>query len=229
MTLYETIFVRRSVRQYENTELPDSELRALREFIRGTNQMTGTTAHFDVVGREAVNGVAPHYVLAYCGNSDAECANVGFVLSNIDLYLQSRDFGSLFLGVKTPIKPDPEFCIMLAFGRTAEPLRLGEEAFDRLPIGEISNLDTPVARAVRLAPSAVNSQPWKLEFSQGSVAISYFGRGLKKLILKRLNKIDVGIAARHAELALLNDGKTVESITPKASGKDFKVIIDYRA
>ena len=227
MTLYETIFVRRSVRKYEDGELSDSELRALREFIRGTNRIKGTSARFEVVGREAVKGIAPHYVLAYCGSGDAECANVGFVLSNIDLYLQSRGFGSLFLGVKTPVKSDPEFCIMLAFGRTAEPLRSGGGDFERLAIEEISDSDGSVARAVRLAPSAVNSQPWKLEFEEGRVAVSYFGRGLKKLLLKRLNKIDVGIAARHAELALLNEGRTVRSVSPEASGKNFKVIIEY--
>jgi hypothetical protein len=80
----------------------------------------------------------------------------------------------------------------------------------------------PVSEAVRLAPSAMNSQPWKLEISAHNVKIKYFGRGLLKAVLKKkMSKIDIGIAARHAELALLNDGKKIKSITPYVDGNGF--------
>ena len=228
MTLYETIFTRRSVRSYENGAMPDSELRALRDFIDGTNRLEGAAGRFEVVGRDAVRAMAPHYALAYCDGSDAELANVGFVLENADLYLQSRGFGSLFLGMQKPVGGAGQgFEIMLAFGKTSVPARAGEGDFDRLPVGEVSGQDNAVARAARLAPSAMNSQPWRFEFGEGRVSIMYKGRGLKKLILRRLNKIDLGIAARCAELALLDEGRSVTAVRAVNEGKELGVRIEF--
>jgi hypothetical protein len=119
---------------------------------------------------------------------------------------------------------------MMAFGYTQTPLRNGEEDFKRLPLSKISNEDNLFARAVRLAPSAANSQPWELRFSEGQAVIRYVGRGaFKHIFRKKLNKIDIGIATRHAELALRHEGKEIRSIEPKESngGKEFEIIVRY--
>lgn len=55
------------------------------------------------------------------------------------------------------------------------------------------------------------------------------GSGIKRVLLqKKLNKIDLGIAARHAVLALLHEGNTVTEIIPKETGKLFEMDITYR-
>jgi hypothetical protein len=120
------------------------------------------------------------------------------------------------------------FCILLAFGKTTVPARKSAQDFTRLPIGEISNADNEIATTARLAPSAMNSQTWKLHFEDGKIIIRYFGRGMMKGIFeKKLSKIDVGIITRHTVLALRNQGKTIKSIIPCASGKNFEVGILY--
>jgi molybdopterin-binding protein len=88
----------------------------------------------------------------------------------------------------------------------------------------MSDTDNAVARAARVAPSAMNSQPWVLNFKSNSVLINYKGRGLAQGILKKkLNKIDLGIVTAHVELALANEGKAVQSIKVNDSGKNLSV------
>ncbi|MDD4494914.1 MAG: nitroreductase family protein [Eubacteriales bacterium] len=163
------------------------------------------------------------------GESTAAYINVGYVLEKADLYLQSIGLGSLWLGMAKPKENKQDFCIMLAFGHTSVPVRSSVEEFNRLPLAKISDNDLDIAKAARLAPSAVNSQPWKLHFQDGSVTIRYFGRGMMKLILKnRLNKIDLGICTRFVVEALKNEGKHIKAIIPKASGKELEIEVKYQ-
>ena len=230
MTLYETIFTRRAVRSYDQTALDGAELSEIQAFVDATKQLDGQSARFEIVPADKVkNNIAPHYILAYCGTDGCAYMNVGYVLQNVDLYLQSKGYGSLWLGMAKPSEPNGNFCIMLAFGKTDVPPRRDIEEFKRLPVGEISNADNTIAQAAQLAPSAVNSQPWKLDFTKGKVTVRYFGRGVTRLILKnKMSKIDLGIVTRHIELVLQNEGKTVQAITPVMEGKGFAIEVEYR-
>ena len=229
MTLYETIFVRRSVRKYDMTPLDEKTLADIGAFLDAADRMPGQTARFEIAPAGSVKGMqAPHYILAYCGVDAGACANAGYVLGGCDLYIQSLGLGSVFLGMAKPIQKSDDYRIMLAFGKSDAPLRAGEGDFSRLPLHEISAEDNPVIRAARLAPSAMNSQPWKFECADGLVAVRYFGRGLTKLLIRNMNKIDVGIASRHAAVALRESGKDVISVTPKADGKELAVEIRYK-
>ena len=230
MTLYETIFTRRAVRSYDMVALDSAALTEIQSFINTITHLNGQSARLEIVPASKVkNDIAPHYVLAYCSPDDCAYMNVGYVLENVDLYLQSNGYGSLWLGLAKPSDPGDDFCIMLAFGKTTVPARRDACEFKRLPIGEISNADNAVAQASRLAPSAMNSQPWKLDFADGKVTIRYFGRGVTKLILKKkLSKIDIGIVTMHTATALLNEGKTIRGIIPISNGRDFAMDIIYQ-
>jgi hypothetical protein len=231
MTLYEMIDLRRSVRRYEDDPPSDRVVRQIEHFIENTEQLPGQNAWFEVVASEAVNtSVGAYSVLAYCEEGDAAYVNVGYVLQKVDLYIQSLGLGSLWLGGGKPKEKKDDFCILLAFGQTDVPLRIGASVFRRLPLEKISDTDNEVARAARLAPSAQNSQPWALRFEQDKVIVRYVGRGIFKHVLwKKLNKIDLGIVTRHIELALQNERKTVRSITIQSDGtsKNFEIEIQY--
>jgi Nitroreductase len=228
MTIYDTIFVRRSARKYEKKPLSEGVLEDIREFITNTKQLEGQNARFEVASAEEVKGPAPHYVLAFCKNNDAAHVNVGYVLQNVDLYIQSMGLGSLYMGMKKPEKKADDFCIPLAFGGSEVPFRNGDRDFNRLPVNEISNIDNAIIKAARLAPSARNSQPWKFTFDDNKIVIRYFGRGLlKSMLRKRFNMIDLGIVTRHVEIALINEGKTNISITPRSAGDGFEIEIIY--
>jgi len=229
MTLYETVFTRRAVRKYDAEPLNAKTLADIQTFLNQTDQMQGQKGAFEIVPASAVKGAqAPHYILVYCEPNDAARANVGYVLENCDLYIQSLGLGSIFLGMAKLVQKRADYCITLAFGKSAAPFRKTEQDFNRLPLAEISDADNAITRAARLAPSAMNSQPWKIEFGGNLVKVNYFGRGLTKLMLKSMNKVDVGIISRHIAVALQNDGKTVSSVVPKADGKGFRVEISYQ-
>jgi len=75
----------------------------------------------------------------------------------------------------------------------------------------------------------MNSQPWKLNFNDGLITVSYFGRGISQVILKnKMSKVDVGIASRHVVVALQNEGKEIVSVTPRMDNKSLTVEITYR-
>jgi hypothetical protein len=226
MDLYETIFTRRTVRQFIPQPLSSAQLDEINAYIGGVKQLDGQKARFEIVSSVSGNNKAPHYILAYCEDSAAAYINVGYILQKVDLYAQSRGLGSWWIGMAKPgdKAAQHDFAIMLALGNTSVPPRSGEKDFTRLGIREISDTDNAVAHAARVAPSAVNTQPWMLNFKTDSVLINYKGRGLMKGILKKkMNKIDIGIVTAHVELALAHDGKTVKSITVHDSGKTFSV------
>lgn len=230
MNLYEAIYARRQVRQFNNAPLGKQTLENILNYASETDQLSGQHARVEIASAEAVSGggSAPHYLLSYCENSSTAYANAGYVLQKLDLYIQSIGFGcGWFMGPK-PINNSDAFCIALAFGNTDTPMRKSADEFKRLPVQKISPIDNAVARAVRLSPSAINSQPWKLEFKDGKVIVKDYGRGLMRVILRnKLNKIDVGIATRHAVIALEQEGKKVTGIVPKTAGKEFEVEISY--
>ncbi|MDR2615600.1 MAG: hypothetical protein LBC28_03370, partial [Oscillospiraceae bacterium] len=86
--------------------------------------------------------------------------------------------------------------------------------------------DHPVARAARLAPSAVNFQPWKLKFADDRITVSANVRGVGKLLPGRLYLYDLGIVLKHIEVALEHEGKTVKSFDFGGKAKDFTIEVN---
>ncbi|MDR1542474.1 MAG: hypothetical protein LBU32_31755 [Clostridiales bacterium] len=230
MTLNDTISVRRTVRKFDKTPLETKVLSEIKKVVADTKQLIGQNARFEFVQADDVKGgSAPHYILAFCDKSDANYANVGYVLQKADLHIQSIGLGSAWLGSVKPKAKRNDFCIALAFGKTEVPVRISESEFKRLKLSDISPVENGIARAARLAPSAMNSQPWKLRFEEGKVIVQLSPRGAMRLILgTKLNKVDLGIVTRHVEVALRNEGKRIKSIITSPSGKDLQIEVSYK-
>lgn len=230
MTLYEAISARRQVRSFRPDPVDEAVLDRVRVCLRDAERLPGCLGRFEVAATDASGGShgAPWCVFSYCEEDPAAYANAGYVLQKADLLLQSLGLGcGWFMDLK-PVQPDPRFCIGLAFGHTGEPLRTGEAQFKRRPLGEICAEENDVSRAVRLAPSSLNSQPWAVEFGDHTVLLREKGRGLVRLILRgKLNKIDLGIAARHAALALEHQGKRITQVLPKVEDGRLEITIRY--
>jgi hypothetical protein len=224
MTLYDAIFARRSVRRYDKAPLDAAALAGIQSYAGEARQMPGQSARFEVVDSGKLKGgLAPYAILAYSGDGDAALVNIGYTLQGVDLYLQSAGYGSVWCGMAAPKEAAPDYRILLGFGRTDVPNRGGEAEFKRKKIADVSNADNAVARAARLAPSAVNFQPWKLVFADGKVTVAANVRGVGKILPGRLYLFDLGIALKHVELALEREGKAVTAFTVRGSGKDFAV------
>lgn len=230
MTLYETIFTRRQVRSFIGAILEKQTLTALFSIVQGAQQISGQQARFEIASSEQLSGChgAPYGLLAFCESTPAAYANIGFVLQKADLYLQSLGLGSGWFMSAKPKKTTETFCIALVFGKTKEPMRENADAFKRKKLLDICATDNAISQAVRLAPSSMNSQPWKLRLEPDKIILEEKGNGLTRVILKnKLNKIDLGIAARHAVTALEQEEKTVTQITAKEARKKLEIEILY--
>lgn len=228
MTLYEAISARRSVRQYDKTPLDAAALGEIKKHVDDAKQMEGQSAKFEIVdGGKLKGGFAPHAILAFADDSDAAFVNIGYTLQGVDLWLQSVGYGSIWCGMASPKETEIDYRILLGFGKTDIPLRTGEGEFKRKKLSNISDEDNAIARAARIAPSAVNFQPWKLAFTDGKITIKSNVRGVGRIIPGRLYLYDLGIVTKHVEVALEQEGNMVTAINAVGKGKDSSVEVSY--
>lgn len=90
------------------------------------------------------------------------------------------------------------FLIMLAFGHPkGDQLRHDLKAFKRKPMEQIADQADPRLEPARLAPSAVNSQPWYFTHEGDTLHIYRIPNDG----LSDMNRIDMGIALAHLYVA----------------------------
>jgi hypothetical protein len=174
---------------------------------------------------------APHFIAVFSEPREGYLTNVGFMLQQMDLYLSANNIGSCWQGILKPTKEilkssKFEFVIILAFGKPTEPLhREGVSEFKRKPLGEISNIhgSDELLEPARLAPSAMNNQPWF--FTGGDGAINAYCA--KSLMLGKMNRISTGIAICHLWIATGHLGKNPDFISDRAAQEHPPAKYDY--
>lgn len=234
--LYPAMFTRRSTRRWKDG--PPSP--ALLEEINGVlntlvplldgQPFRWTTAY-------AGGGVTRLY--AFGDLSPLGRVNIGFLLQQVDLWMQRRRLGCLWFGMgQEPESGVPEefrplrYAVQLRFGRADGAVsRADASEFHRGPIEK--TVDDPalfsLMEPVRLAPSAVNSQPWF--FHREGNLLRVYKRRLDpvraRLYGRTMNYYDIGIAVCHAVLSLQHEGRRpaarVEPDAPALPGHDYIV------
>lgn len=220
--LYSAIFRRRSIRKYDMSPLPADTLERLQEYVSVVKPLDESIRfEFAYLGSSDVKNLlpikAPHYICLYSEKKGNYLMNAGFLLQQVDLYLSDKNLASCWLGMAKPAKGVPtlinglEFVIMLAFGDTMEPIhRANTSEFKRHDLSAISSVAgaDELLEAVRLAPSASNTQPW---FFSGDLDVITVSRKklnlLKAPLYGKMNQIDIGIALFHLWLSLDHHGK----------------------
>lgn len=211
MNLEETIYKRQSIRAYKKEELSTDELNDLKEFIDTAKVLNENIKwDYDIVSpnmiKSLLNWRAPHYLLLFSEEKENYNENMGFIFQQVDLYLQSREIGSCWLGMVSPnrnYKPRNEnmkYIIGISFGRPeTEIYRQSLGQFKRKDMSEITDRDDERLKAIQYAPSATNSQPWYITHnSDGSYNIYRQKLGLiRRKTLGRWNELDIGIGLAH--------------------------------
>ena len=214
--IYDSIFVRKSVRKFKKENLSSEQQAAILDFAEKTTPLyPEIKTKVKIVSPSEINTLmavkAPHYLLIFSEKKEGDLLNAGFVLQQIDLYLSSQGIGSCWLGVSKPkvtTFDGFEFVIMLAIGASQEPIyRESISDFNRKPLDEISQGEDIRLEAARLAPSARNGQPWFFVCEDGIIKI-YKKKpgGLLNAVFDRLTQIDIGIAMSHLMLASEKNG-----------------------
>jgi len=208
MDLYKQIFLRKSVRRYDMTPLPEGKRGEIADFIVGMRPLLpDVVIGHRLLGPGEVKGIfgikAPHYVVI-SGKAHPQrelCA--GFLFQQLDLYLSARGFGACWLGVtkgRMAVAGESDI-LSICFGRPAESLTRTAAAFKRKPVTEIAVGEDPRLEAARLAPSGMNTQPWHFAARDGVIHVYQAVPGKLKALVYDLQPLDVGIALCHLCLA----------------------------
>ncbi len=214
--LYTAMFHRMSVRSFSPDPLTPF---AIGEIAASLGQIPRLTPQgsvkLGILSPTQVERIhAPHFAVAYAQKDKQSLLEAGWQLEYLDLALFSQGIGSCYNGIAKPHKQyrtDGELTavMMMALGTPAQPAhRTGPGAFKRKPVAEIACGDVPlfITEAVRIAPSALNAQPWYLDGSRGHVDVYYSPRGIRAKLAASMAYIDMGIALCHLRIAAEKQG-----------------------
>jgi hypothetical protein len=217
--LYEMIFKRKSFHLFRNIgnekitleELKDienkfKELKPLDDSIKVKIKIVkdSTTC---IRGQE-------YCILFYSEKKDNYLQNIGYLGEQLDLYLVSKNIGTLWFGigkVKEKELDGLDFVIMIAIRKVDSEEKFRKDMYKskRKELSEIweGNSYLDIGNIVRFTPSACNTQPWKVVASEKELKVYRYRKEGKRGIMPKdmviyYNQIDIGIFLCFLELCL---------------------------
>lgn len=198
MTLHEMIYHRRSCRAFAGKPVDGELIEKILSFEMKP-LYPQIKVRMDIVSRDKVKCICPwttpQLITIYSEEAEGWAENVGFLFQQMDLYLQTLGLGVCWLGMgRMNPKTAPEvkgmrFVIMLAFGHPkGDQLRYDMKGFKRKSLEQITDKADSRLEPARLAPSAVNSQPWYFTHEDDTIHVYCAKKG---------SPLDVGIALAH--------------------------------
>ena len=198
MTLQEMICHRKSCRSFTNIPVDAATIEAIRAFPMKP-LYPEIKVRWDIVPRNQVRCICPwttpQLITIYSEEAEGFLENIGFLFQQMDLYLQTLGLGVCWLGMgrmnprTTQQVEGMKFVIMLAFGHPkGDQLRRDINGFRRKAMEQITDKPDPRLEPARLAPSAVNSQPWYFTHEGDSIHVYCAKKG---------SRLDAGIALAH--------------------------------
>ena len=202
MTLNEMIFMRKSCRSFTNVPVDTATIEAIKAFPMKP-LYPQIKVHWDIVPRNQVKCICPwttpQLIAVYSEEAEGYLENIGFLFQQMDLYLQTLGLGVCWLGMgrmnprTTTALEGMKFVIMLAFGHPkGDQLRHDLKGFKRKSMEQIADKEDSRLEPARLAPSAVNSQPWFFAHEEDTIHVYCSGKG---------SRLDIGIALAHLYVA----------------------------
>ena len=211
MNIKETIYHRKSFRSYSEKLLSAEIMQDIEKAITEAKPLYPHIKFgWEFIGNENFKSVqnwrAPHYIAMFTEETDGARENLGFIFQQVELYMQSKGIGTCWLGLGKLSDADDviakhsgmECVMMMAFG-----IPEGEEyckdlsEFKRRTLAEISDREDSRLECARIAPSAVNSQPWYFVHDGGTINVYCVTKYLIHKVLGKMNKFDMGIALAH--------------------------------
>jgi nitroreductase len=213
--LYEAIFKRKSIRDYDPTPLDSNRLEEITKNLQTLKPLLAEVkTEFKIVSPNQVTRKlrlnAPHFIAAFSEVKDSYKVNVGYMLQQMDLYFSASGLGSCWLGIPQPTKEvtestSLEFIILMSFGSSKEPLyRTATSEFKRHSLRDITSIGDAdeLLEPARLAPSAINLQNWYFTGNKNQIhAYSAKPNFLRSALGGSYYPVNMGIALCHLQLA----------------------------
>lgn len=215
MTLYEAIFRRKSVRKYKDDEIEGRILEKIRRFGEDAVGIRPDIRVKWEIFRASDNKVkgmfqvkAPYYVALYSEICEDYQKNAGCLMEQLSLSLHTMGIGSCYQGgarLRNDQESELELVMIMAFGYPAEPLERDRMDFRRLDMkklvkvhGTFGKVQRQLLEPARLAPSAMNLQPWRYVVTENRIHL-FVKKPARIGYQKQLNMnlFDAGIAIAH--------------------------------
>ena len=217
--LYDMIFKRKSFhlfRNIGNEKIKEEELKDIEDYCY---KLEPLIKDIKVKIKIVKDGVTckrgqEYCILFYSENKENYLQNIGYLGEQLDLYLVSKNIGTLWFGigkVEENKLDGLDFVIMLAISKIDSEDKFRKDMYKskRKDLKEIWDGDNylDIANIVRFAPSACNTQPWKVETSKKEIKVYRYRKPGKRGIMPidrvlYYNQIDIGIFLCFIELCL---------------------------
>ena len=238
--LYNMIFKRKSFRRFDDTLiLSEEELQDINEKIESLNPLVNEIEiKYKIVPRENTTSKRGEYcLLIFSEEKEHYLLNVGYMFEQLDLYLASRNIGVCWYGMGKVNEPQCEnlkYVIMMALGKGKEnEFRKGYKKSKRRETSNIwkGDLSLELAEVVKYAPSACNTQPWRVICQNNTLKI-YRTTEVKSIMPKEkvpfYNSIDMGIFLYFIELTLSHNKFSFQrTLSPENNGSNLVPIATY--
>ncbi|MCL2441112.1 MAG: hypothetical protein FWD14_05185 [Treponema sp.] len=216
--LAQMIFKRQSVRAYSRTSVDflDNDI-DLAVSLGIQPLIKDIRVKVKVLRKAEVSNNRSDYCIAfYSEEKPYHLENIGFIGQQIELTLQSKGLGTCWWGMKKPKKNfksadglNSIITMTVGYPKTPET-RKYPDGFKRKNSADILIKDSKpdnLIEAVRIAPSAINLQPWLIEKNDNSYNfyLKTPGNLLEKMI-NDMRHIDIGIAMAHLFVQAKADG-----------------------
>ena len=223
--LYDMIFKRKSFHLFRNIgdeKISEEELKDIENYfntIKPLDPNIKTKIKIVKEGASCHRG-QEYCILFYSEKKDNYLQNIGYIGEQLDLYLVSKNIGTLWFGIGKVDEKQYEgldFVIMIAISKVDKEEKFRKDMYKskRKELDEIWNGDyyKDIANIVRFTPSACNTQPWKVEAKEKELNIYRYRKEGKRGIMPKdrviyYNQIDIGIFLCFIELCLEHNGLT---------------------
>lgn len=220
MTLYEAIFKRKSVRTYRMEELPEVLLHNIRKYEKEIDRMYPSLRYelviFNAVKEKIqMKGLfrvkAPYYMALFIEDKEGHMEEAGYILEQLVLFMTTKGIATCYQGgarlVEDIFFPELKLAMIVAFGFAEGAMFRQEKGAKRFPMESIAFIKEAISddirlllRAGRMAPSALNSQPWRMMVYDNRIHI-FSKRGMGMIEASPMDRLNVGILAAHFAVA----------------------------
>lgn len=217
--LYNAIFKRKSFhlfRDRNNETISQSEIQDIYEAYKTFDSLYDIKTAIKIISVEQ----APNKrgedlcILMFSEKKDGYLQNIGYLGEQLDLYLVSKNIGTLWFGIakSNEVYEGLDYVIMFKIAKVDEDkFRKDMYKSKRKSLNEIwEGDDLGIGDIARFSPSACNSQPWFVENKDNQLSVYRKSKSGKVGIMPKnasvyYNQIDIGIFMCILELCLMNN------------------------
>ena len=203
---YNMIFKRKSFHFFRETEIIyDNELEMIKEKINNLKPLyNNIKTEIRLIPATNNKRGEEYQILFYSENKENYLQNIGYIGEQLDLFFASLNIGALWYGIGKPdiqTYNELDYVIMILISKMpSDKFRKDMFKSKRKSLDEIwfGDYHKNIGKIARFAPSACNTQPWKVVSNNNSLTIYRYKMPGKRGIMPvnkviYYNRIDIGI------------------------------------